>query len=399
MTRDMYGEWLMKLIGLIAAAAAVVAVWIGMDRNVIVLPWQDNTVGRQVTDDGLGSIIMRPNRFQQELQRDAWVRPFEIDGKPLGRLLVSGSRFSIEGRGPLRARRIYADTPPAANLLSGRSEVRAERFLHGLQRLMHERGAYVQGISFARSRDGYKANFLISMVQSSWLRPLLDQRAVSNEQRREVLAELVPMAEEGSAGALATHRFETHWVDLDPTLTRYLETWMRNPKKVKPKDTLFVAHVIRHELEHSVSAWDGSYDGEAVGSVHRWLEEGSADTLANWPGEAARTARILGLPYPKAAERASWASFDPGRGGYPEYVETMRTLLLMAGVNTKDPNSFRQAHALLQKGDVHGTPMRLADAIIDNGRAKPKRRRWLVMKIVNLGGDPSRARALERSLR
>lgn len=397
MLYDMYGETIAKVFALVAVAAGVIAVWIGVERKIIVLPWHDDTVGREVTDSGLGSIVLRPERYRQQLAKDRWIRSVRVGNHTLGQLLMQTSRFSVEGAGPIRGRRIYADTPAAARLLTGRSEARTERFLHGLQRLMHQRGAYVHGISFARTRDAYRANYLLGIVQSESLRPYFDYAARSDAERRQFLQELLPMALM-SDGALATHRFESHWIDLDPNLTRHLEASLRAPRTVRPKDSLFVAHVIRHELEHSVSAYDGTFDDERVSTLHRWLEEGSADTLANWPGEAARTARMLGLPYPKKAEGMSWAAFNPGRGGYPEYVATMRILLTMAGVNVRDPRAFARADRILQRGDLDTTPRRLANAIIANDRATAKQRGWLIRQIEQLNGSPANARKLQRRL-
>jgi hypothetical protein len=124
-----------------------------------------------------------------------------------------------------------------------------------------------------------------------------------------------------------------------------------------------------------------------------------ADTLANWPGEAARTAKALGLPYPKsAANKAYDLANKKKQYGYPEYVKSMRTLLDIARINPTKAAEFDDASDLLQSKAVDEIPQRMAEYIVRMRGLDAMRTKTLASRILNVDGKPARARALARDV-
>lgn len=383
----------MVVVTIIATLIAI-GTLIGVRSGVLLLPGMD-TPGEnaQFSEITYGPVFSRPDRYDRELFKDAWVRRIPIGNSTFGRLLVQQDRFEIEGNGNMVSRSISADTPSAAKLLDGRPRARTLRFLHGLQRVLDDRNAYIGGVSLSRSEDGFNANYLAIFVQDGsfdrYTRTLAEQRWAVKMLLRQRAVEDV----------LAWFQHESRWIVIGPEISQPLERALRNPASVSPRKQLRIAYVLHHEIEHSVTTFDGRYESGHRAFQMRWLEEASADTLARWPGVAAQTARELGLRYPKRAKRLAYDKIERNASGYNDLVFAMRRLLTLGGVDVNDPKALSRVERLLQSTTVEDTPARLARAIVKHQGLRSSRGAAIAEGIRRLDADPANVRRFERALR
>jgi hypothetical protein len=153
--------------------------------------------------------------------------------------------------------------------------------------------------------------------------------------------------------------------------------------------TRYVTEVLAHEFEHTVTPADPS---GPVGRNLGWLEEGSADVLARWPGVAKRHADAMGIAAPPAAQPLQ------GKYLYDQLTAGVRRLLVLADVDVTDAAAIERARELLQSGSLGSTPRRLAEAIGAARSLEPARVAELERRIRRLDGSAAAIDRLERWL-
>lgn len=381
------------------AAAAVVAalIWAGVTRGTFLLPGMapDAPSAGSAKDIVYRPISLQPDRYERKLLKEPWVRRIDIGGATFGATLPKQARFSIEGSGSMTARQVTADTTRSTSLLSSGPQQRTTQFLHGMQRTMEQRKAYVKGFSLSSDERGFTANWLVVFVEAGMF-----NSAQSPRQQRQLTQLVLQYAKTWMPDTLAWYQFNSHWIVLGPEQSKVLERHVRTPQKVTPRQGLRVAYILRHEIEHSVSAHDGAYETSFANYKRiQWMEEGTADVLARWPGESARMAEALGLPYPERAKSVAYDRIEPNASGYDRWVTAMRELLEVAGVRPERASDFRAADRLLQHGRIEQTPERVTAAIVREHRLQKRMAPRIAARIRALDGSPTRVRALARAVK
>lgn len=380
-----------KIVLAAIAVAICVGTVVGVRRGVLLLPFMDDPAvssadARDAEEITYGPVFVKPTRYDAKLLKDRRVRTIPIGHGRFAALLRDQPRFSIEGRGAFVSRSITADTVAAAKLMRKGPRARTVAFLHGLQRLMDERKGYAHGVSLSMSHDGFMANWVVVFVENG-----VFNYATTDEQMRYLVAIAVETADV-IGESYAWFQFDSSWIVVGPELSRPLATYFRSPKSLSTREAMTIAMVVRHELEHTVSA-GGTTPRRLV-----WMEEGTADVIALWPGAAATTARELGLPYPKRALDKPWSRFTL-HSGYARWAATLRILVELGGVRPGLARDLDEVEDLLQDEPVARVPGVLAKAIADEQGLAPKDAAWIERRIRALDGSPRKARALERDVR
>lgn len=378
-------------------AVFVCAVWIASARGVIVLPFTDGGIPEDGPDQlRYGQISKKPSRYQQEMFQDRWMHKIPIGNSTFGNLLLQQRRFAITGRGSMERRDIEAQTASAVSLLNGDVGTRTTKFLRGIQTTLADRDAYITHLSLSDSQDGYVANFVSIYVEQGYFNGLQYRPDLQRKYSQELHEEM-----KKNDHSWAWYQFDASRIVVGPELSKTLERILRTPKKVSKARQLFVAYVLRHEIEHATSAYDQDwYDDFSIG----WIEESVADVMARWPGEAAKTAEAFGFAYPQSARRLTVDQVMRSSGtkhisGYDEPVTVLRKLLSLAGIGTTSPTDYEEADKLLQGGELPDTAERIAAAIIEHQGVTPGNKKWLTRKIADLYGDPAAMRKLEREIK
>jgi hypothetical protein len=247
------------------------------------------------------------------------------------------------------------------------------------------RGSFIRGINLSTSRSSYEA---AAMAQ------IISQYAIDGSMSRQERAIVEPILH-GIARDLVQHLyawydFRTTWLTFGPDVSRNIRTWATRPRRLTAKQGIFTAWVIVHEIEHGATPTnDEDY------ARWQWVEEGTADVFALWPGAAAHMAKQIGMPYPKRFERVRYVP-DPA-GGYPEWSQTLYILLGAAGVDVDDPDSLPQAYAILQSSNkLDVTLDKLARAIAAEQGLSHARTVRLIREVRAVNGEPSRAKRIVR---
>lgn len=328
-----------------------------------------------------GAIYEQPGATRQLVDVDRWLRDLPVRGGTYGRTLPAQARITFDGSGPIPSRDVTLESAAAVDLFEGERRERAEDVLRGVQRILEERDGLIRGLVLTKSYGGAEAAAISNVVR------LHVADGIDDPAERRLVSTLIQEVSSELAGETwAWYSFRFQEIVLGPEISRGLERWIRTPDASTPEQNIFTAHVLRHEIEHAVSPAT-QLDSDQL----QWIEEGSADVLARWPGAAAATARELGMTYPKRYERMA---YEPTRSGYPTWVATMRVLLGACGIDVQDPAAIDDAARLLQDGDVTGVPERIAERIATRNRLTEREERRLAAGIRGLDGDTRAARRI-----
>lgn len=329
-----------------------------------------------------GPIFEDPDAYRKATITDPFIRDMHVTGGTFGSTITQQVRIDIDGSGPIPTRDVTLQTKPAVRLFNGPRRQRALGVLHGVQRILEDEGALLEGISIARTRGGVEAAAISGVVEEY----PTDGYYNTPAEKQLVTDVLSAVAADLAGGAYAWYDPRIQQIVFGPVISKGLHTWIETPKQATRAENLFTAYVVRHELEHAVTP---------SGDDYGWMEEGTADTIARWPGVAAATARELGMPYPKRFDKLEYRT---DRGGYPEYVDSLRILLRAAGVDWKDPKQLDDATDLLQKRELRDVPAELATRIAKQHHLTAPQRMKLERGIRRMQGAPSEARRLVGAL-
>lgn len=325
--------------------------------------------------------VEEPHVFREELLADAWVRQIRVGSSTFGREIPRIVRIEIDGIGPLRERDVALQTQPSVTLFSGPREQRMKQLLEGMLGVLDERGGLVAGIAITTSPASFEAAAIAPFVEDQ-----LVGGDISASDRAFLTEYLSFIARERARHTLAWFYPRSTWMTIGADIGGIIRRHASTPGKVKPDDGIYAAYVLRHEIEHAVTAADFDQNER-----FDWIEEGGADMLASWPGAAAETAKAMGLPYPKRFETRR---FETKRAGYPDWRRAMYLLVQAAGVDVTSAHEFGAASDLLQEQEPRHVPRRLAEAIADEQGLTPQRRARLVRQITELDGDLAATRRL-----
>jgi hypothetical protein len=334
--------------------------------------------------DILALYRQEPDAFRRNILVDPWISRLPVGGgrATFGREIPRVVRIDIDGTGPLVRRDVTLETGAAVDLFSGAGEPRMKRFVQGGMETLDDRGGFIRGINLSNSSVNYQAGAMASVIEESAI-----DGSVTRQDRAYLSFVLRLIAAEIAEHSYAWYDTRTTGVNVGPDVSNILRMHARTPGRVKPERGIFAAYVIRHEFEHAVSP-----DSLEDYAQWQWVEEGSADVFARWPGAAAATAKRMGLPYPKRYEKLKYTT---KLGGYPEWSEALFLLLQAAGVDVTDPKQLDTASELLQGGNRSTISLdRLAAAIAREQGLSRVRAAKLRRDIRALDGSLPRARRL-----
>lgn len=320
-----------------------------------------------------------------------WVARTPVDDRSVGGILQEEVQIAFTGDGPMSTRELVPLTRGAHELLYGSHRDSARTALRGVLATLdgHQGAANLRGMSLSTDQASFATNLLMSNVEAGFFP---DSVAAADEAgfERSMVA-LIPSVKVAKAQ-------NTGWIDLGPRVSEKLRNVIERGPNAGSADASEVALTFLHELQHSVSP----HDPNTVAEKHVWLEEGIAETLAWWPGQAAALRARMGVPTRPGETIDPW-TVPPDSVASTEYRNNHRTvqhLVGLAGVEpiredgTIDPDALSRAKQLLQGDVVDRVPRALARAITAHHRLDSGNVDTLAQLIEDTAGDPNAVDAL-----
>lgn len=324
-----------------------------------------------------------------------WVARTPVDDRTVGGILQDEVHVAFRGDGPMSSRELVPLTRGAHELLYGTHRDRARTALRGMLATLdgHEGVANLRGMSLSSDQASFATNLLLSNTEAGFFP---DSVAASDEAGFErSMVRLIPSVKVAKAQ-------NTGWMDLGPRVSGQLRDVIERGSAAGSAAASEVALTLLHELQHSVSP----HDPNTIDAKHVWLEEGIAETLAWWPGQAAALRARMGVA-PRDGEAIDPWSVPPdsvASGEYRNNHRTVQRLLGLAGIEpvredgTVDAGAHRRATQLLQGDVVDRVPRNLARAIGAKHGLDGPAVDDLAERIVAAAGEPAKVDELARAL-
>lgn len=323
-----------------------------------------------------------------------WVAATAVDDRTVGDVLRDEVQVAFRGDGPMSSRELVPITPAARELLHGPSRDSAERVLRGMLATLdgQEGAATLRGMSLATDPAAFATHLLLSNTEAGFFPDSVtsaDQAGFERSMLR--LAPSVRVAKAQNTG----------WLDLGPRTSAQLRG-MLGGGPVHDDEATEVALTLLHELQHSVSP----HDPNRIEERHVWLEEGIAETLAWWPGQAAALRERMGVPARAGSSIDPWSvpADSVASVEYRQRHRAVQSLLGLAGISprradgTVDPSAHARARQLLQGDVVDRVPRNLARAIVAARRLDPALEPTVRELVEQVDGDPAAVDALAELL-
>jgi hypothetical protein len=324
-----------------------------------------------------------------------WVAKTPVDDRTIGGILTDEVQVAFRGDGPMHEREIVPLTGAARELLYGHDRDAARKVFRGVLATLDgmEGAATLRGMSLASDQAAFATNLLMSNTEAGFV----DDAVAANDPAKleRNMLRLLPSVQAAKAQ-------NTGWMDLGPRVSAQLLDVIRRGPAAGRDAATEVALTTLHELQHSISP----HDPRTIEDRHVWLEEGIAETLAWWPGQAAALRERIGVPIARGEVIDPW-SVPPDSVASAEYRNRHRAvqqLLGLAGVDalhddgTPDPHGHARAMQLLQGDAVDRVPRNLARAIIRTHHLDEATLPDLAERIAAIDGSPERVDALAGSL-
>ncbi len=324
-----------------------------------------------------------------------WVAKTPVDDRSVGGILQDEVQVAFRGTGPMSKRELVPLTRGAHELLFGPDRDRAQRALRGVLATLdgQEGAANLRGMSLSSDPASFATNLLLSNTEAGFFPDSVAASDAAGFERSMV--SLIPSVKAAKAQ-------NTGWIDLGPSISARFRDIVEHGPEAGGAAASEVALTFLHELQHSVSP----HDPNTIDAKHVWLEEGIAETLAWWPGQAAALRARMGVPAREGEAIDPWTA-PPDSVASPEYRNNHRAvqrLVGLAGVNpvrtdgTIDPTAFARAHQLLQTDVVDRVPRALARAITAHHGLDPSNVDAVTELIEETAGDPTAVDALGAAL-
>lgn len=214
-----------------------------------------------------------------------WISATPVDDRTIGGILDSEVQIAIRGDGPMSTRDLVPLTPAAHALMYGHDRDGAQRVLRGVLATLDgkEGVSTLRGISMASDQAAFATHLLASNTEAGFI----DDHAAAGdrakfEQSMERLAPSVQAAKAQNSG----------WLDIGPRVSGKLRSVIEDGPQAGRDDANEVALTMLHELQHSITP----HDARTIDENGVWMEEGIAETLAWWPGQAAALRQRMGVP-------------------------------------------------------------------------------------------------------
>ena len=291
-----------------------------------------------------------------------WVVRTPVDDRTVGSILDEEVQVAFRGSGPMSSRALVPLSAGAHQLLYGPHRDAARSALRGMLATLDgaEGAANLRGISLSSDQASFATNLLLSNTEAGFFPDSVAARDPAGFERSMV--SLIPSVKTAKAQ-------NTGWIDLGPRVSGKLRDVIEQGPRADRAGATEVALTLLHELQHSATPPDPT----KIDDRHVWLEEGIAETLAWWPGQAAALRGRLGVPASAGEAIDPWTA-PPDSVASIEYRGNHRAvqrLLGLAGIEpvredgTLDPDAHARARQLLQGDVVERVPRALARAIAD----------------------------------
>lgn len=324
-----------------------------------------------------------------------WVAKTPVDDRTIAGVLDEEVQIGFRGSGRMSERELVPLTPAAHELLYGASRDGARQALRGVLATLdgQEGVANLRGMSMSSDDASFATNLLMSNVEAGFIDDAASRGdAAAFEQS---MIRLIPSVQVAKAQ-------NTGWLDLGPRVSGKLREVVEQGERVEGAAADEVALTMLHELQHSVTPPNPN----TIDDRHVWLEEGIAETLAWWPGQATALRERMGAPA-RRGEVVDPFTAPPGSVASDEYRERHRSvqrLLGLAGIEpvredgTIDDAAHARARELLQGGEIEGVARDLSRAITRNLRLDPEDEPALRDLILDTRGSAEAVSALAATL-
>lgn len=324
-----------------------------------------------------------------------WVAQTPVDDRHIGTILDEEVQIGIRGNGPMSTRELVPLSSGAHKLLYGHDRDAAQRVFRGVLSTLdgQEGAATLRGLSLSSDQASFATNLLMSNVEAGFFPDSVASKDAG--QLEHSMRALIPSVQAAKAQ-------NTGWMDIGPRVSEKLRTVIADGPKASDADSTEVALTMLHELQHSISP----HDPNTISDDAVWLEEGIAETMAWWPGQAAALRERMGVPVREGTTIDPWSvpADSVASTEYRNRHRAVQGLLGLAGVSARledgsvDPKAHARAAALLQGDVVDRVPRNLARAIVTRHKLDPAREPAIREQIVATSGDPRAVQALAASL-
>lgn len=395
----------------------------------------------------------------QDVQNTPWIRNTKVGDSTFGQVADRALQFAFEGNGPIADHTIVPQTAAAARALEGKQGPALEQALRGIAATVsgHESNTSFKGISLARGYRDFQVNSAISYLEPGKFMPMLSDAFSTKPTKQSKLAVKDALKNGDQVAHMAVAQ-APGWVNLGPFASRQVMRLAGEANSTKDaKLGTWLASIGAHEPLHTVTPpglkdlvkkeylqWPTPTELEKKSQENpfaamkpiNWLEEGTADTLALWPGRIQQVGARMGvptlstLPEPEMPDEKlmsmivgftqrkgrllpeertfldTWAKekFNAtpksdldrvqllgmtmtGGKNYPVHIDAMQRLLKLANIDPEKPQDYAAAESLLQGAPITRIPGRIADAIIKNNNLDPAIREQVRVKIRDTGTD------------
>lgn len=324
-----------------------------------------------------------------------WVAKTPVDDRTIAGVLDKEVQIGFRGTGRMSERELVPLTPAAHELLYGATRDGARQVLRGVLATLdgHEGIANLRGLSLSSDQASFATNLLMSNVEAGFIDDAASRGDAAAFERSMV--RLIPSVQVAKAQ-------NTGWLDLGPRVSDKLRDVVAQGPRIDGESADEVALTMLHELQHSVTPPNPN----TIDDRHVWLEEGIAETLAWWPGQAGALRERMGVPS-RAGEVVDPFTAPPGSVASDEYRERHRSvqrLLGLAGIEPVredgaiDDAALTRARTILQGDEIEGVARNLSRAITRNLDLDPDDEPALRDLILDTHGSADAVSALAATL-
>lgn len=314
-----------------------------------------------------------------------------VDDRPVADLLREQIHVGFDRRDDGTVG-LVPQTRAAVELLNGPDRTAARQVFTGIAHAADQARTgnaelNLRGVSLATSVNGFIVNTMMSVDENGDVPDVTGLRSGQ--------APPDPDAFRGVFQAVANETLRARavnqgWMDLGPQASEALLNLVSHGDRAGRSTAAHAGSIVAHEIEHSVSP-----NAPGVDSGLQWLEEGTAEALAHWPGRGAEVQQAMGIEVGDSATLDPFTSQHDGRASkqYDEYRKSVLSLLGLAGISMYDehgnarPADAAAARTLLQGDAVTQVPRDIARAIARNHNMPPSSVAPLAALIRETDGD------------
>lgn len=330
--------------------------------------------------------------IQQTFMNTPWIANEPVGATPVRDIVPKQVQVAFEGTGRMSERNLVPMTPAATDLLNGPHRDAAQQFFRGVLGQLDglEGVTKLDGMSLSTDHNAFATNLMMSNIDNGFFRD-----TISTGQVKEFLGDF-QMAADQVTGMRAQN---SGWLDVGPRVSGQVMDLIKYGPRAGREAMDEAGLVLTHEIQHSITPIKPNVDQKLL-----WLEEGSAEALAWWPGATKNLLNDAGVPTapgyeisPHTAPRNIQASPK-----YRNYHTAVLKLLDLAGAPMFDAagnisqDGTQKARQILQGENLEQVPKNLAHAIGNNQGMAPGDVDALTALIADSGGERTNIEAIQQ---